>query len=69
MKDNESLENNRDMSDLLLSEERLKMVLEGSEQGFWDWNLETDEVKRNDRADCDEVPLFHHQRRWPEERH
>jgi len=35
--------------DLLLSEERLKMVLEGSEQGFWDWNIETNEVKRNDR--------------------
>lgn len=36
-------------SDLLLSEERLKMVLEGSEQGFWDWNIETGEVQRNDR--------------------
>ena len=35
--------------DLLLSEERLKMVLEGSELGFWDWNIETDEVIRNDR--------------------
>jgi len=35
--------------DLLLSEERLKMVLEGSEQGFWDWNIQTNEVKRNDR--------------------
>ncbi|MFT5521318.1 MAG: PAS domain S-box-containing protein [Enterobacterales bacterium] len=34
---------------LMLSEERFKMVLEGSEQGFWDWNIETDEVKRNDR--------------------
>jgi PAS domain-containing protein len=32
---------------LLLSEERLKMVLEGSQQGFWDWNLKTGEVKRN----------------------
>jgi len=35
--------------DLLLSEERLKMVLEGSQQGFWDWNIETGEVKRNER--------------------
>ncbi len=35
--------------DLLLSEERLKMVLEGSDLGFWDWNIETGEVKRNDR--------------------
>ena len=32
-----------------LSEERLNMVLEGSQQGFWDWNIETDEVNRNDR--------------------
>jgi len=35
--------------ELLLSEERLKMVLEGSQQGFWDWNIKTGEVKRNDR--------------------
>lgn len=34
---------------LRLSEERLKMVLEGSELGFWDWNIETGEVQRNDR--------------------
>jgi len=34
---------------LQLSEERLNMVLEGSEQGFWDWNIDTGEVKRNDR--------------------
>jgi two-component system cell cycle sensor histidine kinase/response regulator CckA len=31
------------------SEERLKLVLEGSQQGFWDWNLETGEIKRNAR--------------------
>lgn len=35
--------------DLQLSEERLKMVLEGSQQGFWDWNIETGEVQRNER--------------------
>lgn len=38
-----------DNKELLLSEERLKMVLEGSDQGFWDWNIETGEVQRNDR--------------------
>ncbi|MBM3300557.1 MAG: PAS domain-containing protein, partial [Deltaproteobacteria bacterium] len=31
------------------SEERLKYVLEGSRDGFWDWNLETGEVHRNER--------------------
>ncbi|MCI5210087.1 MAG: PAS domain S-box protein, partial [Candidatus Electrothrix sp. ATG2] len=35
--------------ELLLAEERLRMVLEGSQQGFWDWNIETGEVQRNDR--------------------
>lgn len=35
--------------DLQLSEERLQMVLEGSQQGFWDWNIETGEVRRNER--------------------
>ncbi len=31
------------------SEERLNFVLEGSQLGFWDWNIETGEVKRNER--------------------
>src|SRR6267378_2299472 len=31
------------------SEERLKFVLEGSHLGFWDWNIETGEVRRNER--------------------
>lgn len=35
--------------ELQLSEKRLKMVLEGSELGFWDWNIESGEIKRNDR--------------------
>ncbi|MBK1877097.1 PAS domain-containing sensor histidine kinase [Pelagicoccus mobilis] len=43
------IEANMTDQNLRLSEERLKMVLEGSELGFWDWNIETGEVKRNDR--------------------
>jgi len=39
----------RKKNKLLLNEERLKMVLEGSEQGFWDWDIKTGMVKRNDR--------------------
>ncbi len=31
------------------SEQRLHFVLEGSQLGFWDWNLKTGEVKRNAR--------------------
>ncbi len=31
------------------SEERLKFVLEGSQLGLWDWNLQTGVVQRNDR--------------------
>jgi PAS domain S-box-containing protein len=31
------------------SEQRLQFVLQGSRLGFWDWNLETGEVKRNER--------------------
>ena len=34
--------------DLALSKEVLQMVLEGSQQGFWDWNIETGDVRRND---------------------
>ena len=37
------------LKELLLSEEQLKAVLEGSQQGFWDWNISTGVVKRNDR--------------------
>lgn len=32
---------------LLESEERLRFVLEGSELGFWDWKIDTNEVERN----------------------
>jgi PAS domain S-box-containing protein len=31
------------------SEERLNLVMEGSQLGFWDWNIETGEVQRNER--------------------
>jgi hypothetical protein len=31
------------------SEERLKNVLDGSQMGSWDWNIETGEVVRNDQ--------------------
>jgi two-component system, cell cycle sensor histidine kinase and response regulator CckA len=31
------------------SETRLKLVLDGSQLGFWDWNIETGEVVRNAR--------------------
>ena len=31
------------------SEERLEFVLRGSRLGFWDWDLETNDVKRNER--------------------
>ncbi|RJP85570.1 MAG: PAS domain S-box protein [Desulfobacteraceae bacterium] len=31
------------------SEERLAFVLEGSQLGYWDWNIETGDVKRNER--------------------
>lgn len=31
------------------SEEQLRMVLEGAELGFWDWNIVTGEVQRNER--------------------
>lgn len=31
------------------SEQSLQYVLQGSQLGFWDWNLETNEVKRNER--------------------
>lgn len=31
------------------NEERLKLVLEGSQQAFWDYNIETGEVRRSER--------------------
>ena len=34
---------------LRASEERLKFVLEGSQLGYWDWNIETGQVQRNAR--------------------
>ena len=34
---------------LIEREEQLRFVLEGSELGFWDWNIITQTVKRNER--------------------
>jgi len=34
---------------LVESDERLKMVLDGSQLGFWDWDIETNVVYRNER--------------------
>jgi PAS domain S-box-containing protein len=31
------------------SEERLQLVMDGSQLGYWDWNIETGEVQRNER--------------------
>jgi PAS domain S-box-containing protein len=36
-------------SDLHLDLERLALVLAGSQQGFWDWDIRTGEVRRNER--------------------
>jgi len=32
---------------LMESEERLQLVMEGSQLGYWDWNIEAGEVRRN----------------------
>ena len=42
------LEQIRAVDELRLSEERLRFAIEGSQSGFWDWNIETDEVLRNE---------------------
>ena len=34
---------------LLETQERLRLTLEGSELGEWDWNLKTDKITRNDQ--------------------
>jgi PAS domain S-box-containing protein len=39
----------RDEEALQESEERLKIILEGSQLGTWDWDIDTGEVKRNAR--------------------
>lgn len=45
MKDQEEREKN----ELKTSEERFRLVLEGSQLGFWDWHIITGEVIRNER--------------------
>lgn len=35
--------------ELAHSEEQLRLVLEGAELGFWDWNIQTGKVERNER--------------------
>jgi len=41
------IENNFTNTALIESEERLRFVLEGSDLGFWDWKIDTNEVERN----------------------
>lgn len=36
-------------ADLRSGEEQLRLVLEGADLGFWDWNIATGEVARNER--------------------
>lgn len=38
----------QDEAKLLESEQRLQFVLRGSQLGFWDWNIKTNEVLRNE---------------------
>ncbi|MDH4161607.1 MAG: PAS domain S-box protein [Nitrospirota bacterium] len=44
-----ALRNSRTLETLEAGEERLQQVLKGSRQGFWDWNIATGEVVRNER--------------------
>ena len=43
------MDSRRTHSDLHLDLERLALVLAGSQQGFWDWDIRTGEVRRNER--------------------
>ncbi len=46
IQDREQIKQERDDALQLLIEnaERLQMVFEGSNDGFWDWNIEKDEI-------------------------
>ncbi len=46
---NEMARREKLVEDLAESEERLKFVLEGSRLGFWDWDMEKEVVRRNER--------------------
>lgn len=47
----ETREKERSLADeaLMESEKRLQLVLQGSMDGFWDWNMKTREVRHSDR--------------------
>jgi PAS domain S-box-containing protein len=44
-------------------EERLNIVLEGSNDGFWDWNVQTDEIHYSDR--CVDMLGYHRENITP----
>lgn len=43
------IQKEKEHRELQASEERFRLVLEGSQLGFWDWNIATGEVVRNER--------------------
>ena len=55
------------------NQERLSLVLESSDLGFWDWDIKTNEVKRNPRCadllECDLERLNSDSRLWQDAIH